>query len=1056
LLNHPQTTPWRTLLTVAGGYLVFGLLWILLSDWAAQLIAPDKADLARWQTIKGSVFILLSTGLILTLLARESARTRAVSNYWRDVINLAQEGFWLIDGEGRTRAVNQAMGDLLDYAPNDMVGHTPFDFAAPEGKEIFAQQVGRTAGTGRRHTESGPRQYEVTLLDRNGHRVPVLVHATALHDSHGRVTGSYAFMTDLSDIRARQRELDLTRHAMEHSFDEIFRIDPEGRILDANEAACANLGYAREELVGLGVPDVDPHFSPTDWAAHWAELKQRGHQAVETTHRSRLGTDYPVEVAVSYLAYDDEEFAYAVARDISERKAAEESSRRANHALRALSRANSALIHADDEATLFQEVCQSLTNSQGYPLAWVGLAEEDTERTVRVAGAAGADQDYLEEITVTWGTGPTGQGPTGRAIRSGAPQVLRDLERAGNYDQWRQPARSHRFRASAALPIRQGERTIGALNVYSTEPAAFDEREVTLLEELADDLGFGVHTLHVRAERDRQLAELRLAGAVLENSAEGIAVTDTEHRIQTVNRAFTQITGYQPDEVLGRPSSMLRSGLHDDDFHQGLWADVARHGHWQGEVWGRRKNGEVFPQWLTISEVRDAAGELSNYVALFADITQAHQTQEELTYRTYHDPLTGLPNRALFRERLEHSLETGHHRLALVLIDLKGFRALNDSFGAEGGDEVLRQTAERLQDALREKDTVARPGGDEFWILLEDLPHEGAVDHWLSTLMAAISEPLMVGDQAVRLEANMGVTLGPEDGTGLEQLLTNAATALHRAQEEGRGQIHYFQPEMHQAVQRRVRVEEALKEAIEREELRVWFQSQVALASGHIAGAEALVRWQHPEWGLVSPGEFIPIAEATGLVVPLGDWVLEQALHQVAAWRAKGYPVQRVSVNVAAAQLQRPDWADHVQAALARSGAPAECLELEITEEGVLANLREAVATMERLKALGIRLAIDDFGTGYSSLAYLKQLPLDTLKIDKAFIDGLPEVEHDRSIAEAILAVADTLGLEVVAEGVETEAQARWLRERGVPWAQGFLFHRPQEPDQLERWLAGR
>ncbi|MFA9460275.1 EAL and GGDEF domain-containing protein [Thiohalorhabdus sp. Cl-TMA] len=1055
MVQDSRSPAWRIFAMVAGGYLLFGLLWILLSDWAVQMLAPDRAALAQLQSYKGMAYVVLSTGLILGLLAREVRHREAKDRYWQDIIDLAQEGFWLIDAGGRTRAVNQSMAALLGYRAEEMHGRTPFEFATPQGREVFAEQLGQGRDQGLRHTRAEPRQYEVTLQTRAGEPVPVLVHATALRDDAGRVTGSFAFMTDLSDIRARQRELDLSRHAVENSFDEIYRISPDGRLLDANHTACENLGYSLRELMGLTVADVDPNFSAADWRAHWSSLKARGHLALETTHRTREGIDYPVEVGVIYLAYEEEEFAYAIARDISERKAAEESSRRADYALRALSRANAALIHATDEAVLFQEVCQALTNGKGYPLAWVGLAEGDPQRTVRVAGAAGREQAYLKEITVGWGDDAAGQGPTGNAIRTGERQVLRNLEGSPDYDRWREAAHRHRFQASAALPIFREDRPIGALNVYSTDATAFDAREIALLEELAADLGFGVQTLQVRAERDRQMGELRLAGAVFDSSAEGILVTDLELRIEKVNRAFTRITGYEADEVLGHTPDLLRSGLHDEAFYEALWADIENQGHWQGEIWGRRKNGELYPKWLTLSEVRDESGTLTNYVAVFADITQAHQTQEELTFRTYHDPLTGLPNRALFRERLEHALESGQRRMALVLIDLQGFRALNDSFGAEGGDEVLRRTAERLQAVLRHQDTVARPGADEFWVLLEDLPRHHALERWLTTLMEALSMPLSIGEQTVRLEANMGVALAPEDGTDLDPLLTNAATALHRAQREGHGQIHYFQPEMHQTVQRRVRLEEALKVAIDQEELRVCYQPQVDLESGAIDGLEALVRWHHPEWGLVSPGEFIPIAEETGLVVQIGDWVLEQALAQLACWRSKGYPLRRVSVNVAAAQLQREDWPRYVAAVLGRTGVPAQCLELEITEEGVLASLEETAETMTRLKGLDIRLAIDDFGTGYSSLAYLKQLPVDTLKVDKAFIDGLPGVEHDRSITEAILAVAGTLGLDVVPEGVEEEAQARWLREKGVRLAQGFLFHRPQDPEQLAPHLNG-
>ena len=883
---------------------------------------------------------------------------------------------------------------------------------------------------------------------------PLLFHATSLADKNGTLTGSYAFITDLSQIYQRQRELDLTRHAVAHSFDEILRVAPDGSILNANEAACRNLGYTWGELMELTISDIDPNYPAQVWKDRWQDLRHHKSLAFETEHQTKDGTIFPVEVAVSHLTYEGEAFAYAVARDISERRAAEEASQRANRALKALSQVNAALVHSNDEQALFREVCQTLTQSQGYPLAWIGIAEDDPDRKVRVAEAAGWAQGYLQDLEISWADKPTGHGPAGRAIRTGEVQVLRQLDQASAFAPWRGAANAYGFRAAIALPVRVENRIIATLITYSTDPKAFDAEEQSLLQELASDLGLGIQTIRTRAERDRQMTELRLAGTVFENTPEGIMVTDPDTRIEMVNGAFTRITGYTAEEAIGQTPAMLQSGLQDEAFYRGMWAAIHEQGQWQGEIWNRRKNGKVYPEWLSISEVRDEAGELTNFVAVFADVSQAHQTQEELTFRTYHDPLTELPNRALFRERLGHAIESGHEQLAVALIDLKGFRALNDSFGAEGGDAVLKQTAQRLANALPEGDTVARPGGDEFWILMEDLPRSQVVEQRLRALNEAVSEPLKVADQTVRLEAHVGVALFPEDGTNREGLLTSAATALHRAQGEGESRIQYFSPAMHQTVQRRVRMAEALKGALEQDELEVWYQAKVNLASGSATGLEALVRWRHPDWGLISPAEFIPLAEETGLVGSIGDWVLERALAQCVAWRQAGYSPGRIAVNAAPAQIQQTDWSSRVAAMLEHTGAPAECLEIEVTEESVLANLTEAVTTMNRLKDQGVHLALDDFGTGYSSLAYLKELPLDTLKIDKAFIDGLPDVDHDRSITEAILAVANALDLDVVAEGVETLNQANWLLDHGVRLAQGFLYHKPQEAGQVTTWMA--
>ena len=557
----------------------------------------------------------------------------------------------------------------------------------------------------------------------------------------------------------------------------------------------------------------------------------------------------------------------------------------------------------------------------------------------------------------------------------------------------------------------------------------------------------------------QRVAELRQAGKVFENAAEGIVITDVDERIEAVNRAFTQITGYSEEEILGETPRILSSGFHGDDFYQRMWATLAEQGTWQGEVWNRRKDGEVYPEWQTITEVRNADGELVNYVAVFADITKARKTEEELAFLTYHDPLTELPNRALFRERLEHALvalDPQTDVLAVASLDLEGFGQINDSLGPEVGDQVLREAGQRLVGALPEVDTVSRPGGDEFWLLLEGLGKVEEVQVRIQEALAALRAPIEVAGRSLRLDASVGVALAPMDSNGAEELITGTTAALHRAQALGGGRVQFYQSDMGERAGRRLELEQALKKAIEGEELEVWYQPQVALATGRPVAAEALVRWRHPDWGLVSPGAFIPVAEESGLVVPLGDWVLEQAIRQCAAWRHQGLGIERVGINVAAAQLQGMDLGERVAGVLKETGLPGSCVELEITEEGVLADFDAAWATLERLAELGCHLAIDDFGTGYSSLAYLKRLPVDTLKIDKAFIDGLPADEHDRGIVAAIIAVARALDLALMPEGVETGDQAQWLRDQGVSLGQGFLYARPAPAGEVTAWLGAQ
>ncbi|MFB4202700.1 hypothetical protein KBTX_02232 [wastewater metagenome] len=1053
--------PWRFAAVIAGGYLVFGLLWILISDRLLALIAPGEAVLLEWQTYKGMAFVVLSAVVIAALALAEARRARRVDVFWHGIIDGAREGFWLVDANGRTVEVNRTLAERLGYARETMQGRLPFEFADTASRADFQRQVGHDGIPGLRHRDAAPRRYEVTLLTRDGERVPSLFHATSLYDEHDHLNSSYAFVTDLTELRTRERELELTRYALEHSFDAILRVAPDARIIDANQAACTMFGYPRDELLTLGVPDINTEFTPENWAVHWAEVRDQGSMRIETRNLARDGTTRPVEVGISMLTYNGETFMISVIRDLTERKRGEAQLRRTNRALRSLSRANTALIHAGDVDGLLTGVCRALTDTGGgYPLAWVGWITEDDSRNVRAVASSGEGAGYLQAIRVSWAEDdPHGQGPAGNAIRTGEIQRVNDIEQDPGFRPWREAARSHGLRALITVPILLDEHPRGVLSVYADMTNAFGDAEANLLRELADDIAFGVEALRIRAEHERQLSELRLAATVFEHSAEGIVVTDPQQRIVAVNQAFTRITGYPESEALGETPTLLHSGVQDDGFYRNMWSELTARGVWQGQIWNRRRNGETYPEWLTITEVRGDDGTLENYVAVFADITEAHQAQEELTYRTYHDHLTGLPNRAFFRERLEHALATTSRRgrtLAVVLLDLEGFGAINDSLGPEAGDTVLRQAAERLGAHLDADDTLSRPGGDEFWILLETLGPRHQADHQLQRLIDALADPLTVSGQTLRLAASVGVALAPTDGRTTDELLTRAATALHRAQQSGRGRIEYFQADMHEQVQRRVRLEEALKVAIDAGELRLWYQPQVDLDSGETVAVEALVRWQHPEWGLVPPAEFIPLAEETGLVVPLGEWVLHQAIAQCAEWRHRGLPLQRIGVNVAAAQLQAADWPDRVAAALDHGGLAPENLELEITEQGFLADVGATMANIDRLVDMGIRLAIDDFGTGYSSLAYLKRVRARTLKIDKAFIRGLPDDEHDRSIVKAILAVAQAMDMDVLPEGVETTAQAEWLHAHGVHRVQGFLYGRPQPAGALEDSLATR
>ncbi|WP_175535120.1 bifunctional diguanylate cyclase/phosphodiesterase [Halomonas saccharevitans] len=551
-------------------------------------------------------------------------------------------------------------------------------------------------------------------------------------------------------------------------------------------------------------------------------------------------------------------------------------------------------------------------------------------------------------------------------------------------------------------------------------------------------------------------AQLRIAAMAFETHL-GMLVTDERGAILRVNETFTRITGYSEAEVLGRNPGMLRSGRHDDDFYQALWESVEQHGSWQGEIWNRRKNGEIFPEWLTISAVRNDAGELTHYVATFNDITRRKAAEEEIHQLAFFDPLTGLPNRRLMLDRLASALKDSYRSGqfgALLYLDLDNFQRVNDTRGHLIGDDLLQQVAMRLDRVLRETDTLARLGGDEFALLLHDLGHDQVqvavvAERIAHKLLGALQAPMRLAGGELSVTASLGITLYRDRETTLEQVLQQADMALYKAKEAGRDTLRFFDPAMQAQLQRRAQLEADLRQALSRDEFRLYYQPQMG-ADGQMIGAEALLRWAHPARGMVSPGEFIPLAEENRLIVPIGGWVLETACRQLAAWvRDPAMADLTLSVNVSPEQFREPEFAERTLAILARTGAPPSRLKLEVTESLFVHDRDESRETMRRLKEHGVTFALDDFGTGYSSLSYLKRLPLDQLKIDQSFVRDLLEDEASAAIVASTIALSRSLQLEVLAEGVETEAQRAWLIAHGCEAFQGYLFSRPVPLEEL-------
>ncbi|MEJ2407152.1 MAG: EAL domain-containing protein, partial [Candidatus Thiodiazotropha sp.] len=539
----------------------------------------------------------------------------------------------------------------------------------------------------------------------------------------------------------------------------------------------------------------------------------------------------------------------------------------------------------------------------------------------------------------------------------------------------------------------------------------------------------------------------RLAEQVFDCAQEGIMVTSPDKTIEWVNPAFERITGYQTAEAVGRTPNILNSDRHESDFYQRMWADIDATDAWQGEVWNRRKDGEIYPEWLSISSIRDEAGKIEHYLGMFADITSLHQIQERVHKLAYYDGLTGLPNRWLFSDRLDRVLtqaKRNHGQAALLYIDLDNFKHINDSLGHQAGDDLLKLVAERLQACVRESDTLARLGGDEFALILLSMQstQESATDV-AQKLQNEMLESLRVGENELLTTLSIGIALYPEDGEDGQSLLQHADAAMYRAKQEGRNRYRSYTKTLSADVERRLSLEQELRAAIRDEALILIYQPQVDPVEGRLLGVEALVRWQREGLEPVGPNEFIPVAESAGLIETLDEWVLLNACTQAQIWRNQNLLAGRMAVNLSVHQLARDDLERVIVETLSASGLAPEGLELEITESFLLDDYEQARANLVALHDLGVSLALDDFGTGYSSLAYLKQLPVQRLKIDRSFIRDTPLDEDDVAITSSIITMAGHFRLEVIAEGVETAAQRDFLLSHGCLAMQGYLFAHP-------------
>ncbi len=702
--------------------------------------------------------------------------------------------------------------------------------------------------------------------------------------------------------------------------------------------------------------------------------------------------------------------------------------------------------HGEDPFDVITQICRLEEELLPNSVASVMLMDDNGE-FLNVYAAPSVPSEGVSRLN---GLRPgPGGGSCGNVIYRQEAQFVSNTFVDARWSNLRHLAYNFNLCACWSVPVFSAKnRIIGTFALSS-----FEHRSPTSFHRKLLEIGSSI--IGIVLDRQHDEKALRIAAIAFE-SQDGMVITDAQANILRVNRAFTRITGYSAEEVIGKNPGILNSGRQDSGFYQSMWKSIRDAGHWSGEIWNRKKNGEIYLEQLTIAVVKDDDGKITNFVGSLTDVTERKRSQEKIQQLAYYDQLTGLPNRQLFRDRLEQDVRRMHRNrtsLALLLIDLDRFKEVNDALGHDKGDRLLVEAARRIRRLVRETDTFARLGGDEFAIVLPDYGENSGIDRVVQSVLQELEIPFDLGEGSVgHISCSIGVALYPHDAQNIEDLLKHADQAMYAAKEAGRNRFCYFTPVMQQIARERLEMRNDLREALSRGEMEVHYQPIVELSTGRILKAEALLRWRHPKRGSVSPAQFIPIAEEFGIIHELGNWVFFQSISAAADWRNRlGREIQ-VSVNRSPVEFDRQEffWLDALEAA----GLPGSSISMEITE-GLLMKESEMVQTrLLECRNHGIEVSIDDFGTGYSALSYLKQFDIDYLKIDQSFVRNLTSDESSKALVEAIIVMAHKLKIRTIAEGVETIEQRDLLHSFGCDFAQGYLYSRPVPASEFEKLLA--
>jgi diguanylate cyclase (GGDEF)-like protein/PAS domain S-box-containing protein len=892
-------------------------------------------------------------------------------------------------------------------------------------------------------------EYSLTLYREFNDSMIILGHMLKL-------LSYWAIYVVLIESSLRQPFLSLARDANTYDAvpDETIVVDRKGYVRQINEAVRCNLGD-QENAIGRRCHELQHDPKITEQDCQICRCILTGEPLVRYEFFIERQQQW-YEVILSPVSHRHKSLAMVhVRRNITVAKDAQARLEIFNRLYTVLSHTNKAIADASSRQMMFIDICNIAVRYGGFKMSWIGLVNH---KIIKPQVHAGDETGYLKTIEVRLDESALARGPVGQAAKLNRVRCVNNTKLDPDFAPWREAAEQRGYEALAAVPLSINNKVVGIYAIYSEVPDAFDDKMLSLLASLGRDIGVAMLRLQQRQKREQVEARIHQLSQVVEQNSQAILITDINFKIEYVNKAFTLLTGYLQQELINKTPAILRSHYTSNDTSSDIRHSLKAGREWSGRIRNQRKDGSLYWSLQSIIPIKNDEGDITHYASTSEDNTDLHNAQQTIEQLAFYDPLTNLPNRRLLSDRLQQALEHAQRHpeemVAVMVFDLDNFKTVNDSLGHNYGDDLLKHVAQIFQAQIRSEDTVSRQGGDEFTIILAGMRQINKIADIATTILEKLSHPINLSGHQVVIGASIGIAVYPNDAESHDELLRNADMAMYHAKEAGRNNFQFFTPSMSKQAHHRLLLENKLRNAIEEDHFQLFYQPQVDLKTGEFIGIEALVRWFDPEQGMIPPAEFIPLAEDTGLIGRIGDWVIETACRDIKALQEKGFPQIKVAINVSAFQFRHgKHLTEVIRQSLQKYNFPAELFALELTESILIDDIHETLNILNSMRDLGITLAIDDFGTGYSSLNYLKQFPIDILKIDQSFIRDITTDASDKAIVSAIIAMAQQLDIGVLAEGVETIEQQFFLQGQGCDFVQGYLYCKPIPADELfDRW----